>query len=61
VEGRLKHHNSASTPSTKSIAPLWEIKLIEVLPDRSTALIRELEINKKKSRKYVEWLIDQKS
>jgi len=60
VESRLKHHNSASTPSTKSGAPLWEIKLIEVLTDRSAALKRELEIKKKKSRKYIEWLIDQK-
>jgi putative endonuclease len=40
VENRLKHHNSAATSSTKPGAPLWETKLIEVLPDRSAALKR---------------------
>jgi putative endonuclease len=40
VENRLKHHNSVATSSTKPGAPLWEIKLIEVLPDRSAALKR---------------------
>ncbi|WP_026947924.1 GIY-YIG nuclease family protein [Algoriphagus marincola] len=56
-EARLRHHNSASTPSTKAGAPLWEIKYLEKYSDRSSALKRELEIKKKKSRKYIDWLI----
>jgi putative endonuclease len=52
---RLKHHNGGSTPSTKSGAPNWEIRYSETVPDRATAL--KLEIKKKKSRNYIEWLI----
>ncbi|WP_338220892.1 GIY-YIG nuclease family protein [Algoriphagus sp. oki45] len=56
-ESRLKHHNSGATPSAKSGAPFWEIKYLECLLDRSAALKRELEIKRKKSRKYLEYLI----
>ena len=56
-ETRLKHHNSGATPSTKSGAPSWEIKYLEKVADRSIALKRELEIKKKKSRKFIEYLI----
>jgi len=57
LQGRLKHHNGGSTPSTKAGAPDWEIRYTETVPDRSSALKRELEIKKKKSRNYLEWLI----
>ena len=57
VDARLKHHNSGSTPSTKAEAPEWVIKYTESLSNRRSALKRELEIKKKKSRKYIEWLI----
>lgn len=57
LDSRLKHHNAGSTPSTKAGAPLWEIKYLESLPDRTTALKRELEIKNKKSKRYIEWLI----
>jgi putative endonuclease len=57
LESRLKHHNAGSTPSTRPGAPFWEIKYYETHPDRSVALKKELEIKKKKSRKYIEWLI----
>lgn len=57
LESRLKHHNSGATPSTKSGAPHWELKFIENLPDKSSALRREIEIKRKKRRKYIEWLI----
>ena len=57
LQGRLKHHNGGSTPSTKAGAPDWEIRYTESVPDRSSALKRELEIKKKKSRNYIEWLI----
>ena len=52
---RLKHHNAGSTPSTKSGAPNWEIRYTELVSDRTTALKRELELKKKKSRNYIEW------
>ena len=55
LQGRLKHHNAGSTPSTKSGAPNWEIRYTETVPDRTAAL--KLEIKKKKSRNYLEWLI----
>jgi len=57
LESRLRHHNAGSTPSTKSGAPCWEIKYAETLPEKSSALKRELEIKRKKSRQYIEWLI----
>jgi len=60
-EARLKHHNAGATPSTKSGAPFWEIKYLEKVADRSIALKRERDIKKKKSRKYIEWLISSTS
>ena len=54
---RLKHHNAGSTPSTKAGAPDWEIRYTEAVIDRTTALKRELEIKKKKSRNYLKGLI----
>lgn len=56
LQGRLKHHNAGSTPSTKSGAPDWEFRSTETVPDRTTALKRELEIKKKTSRNYIKWL-----
>jgi putative endonuclease len=53
LQKRLKHRNGGSTPSTKSGAPNWEIRYTETVPDRATALKRELEIKKKKSRNYI--------
>ena len=57
LQGRLKHHNAGSTPSTKTGAPVWEIRYTETVPDRAAALKREREIKKKKSRYYIERLI----
>ena len=57
LESRLKHHNAGATPSTRAGAPHWEFKYIESLTDRTAALKRELEIKKKKSKRYIEWLI----
>ncbi|MFD2202332.1 GIY-YIG nuclease family protein [Shivajiella indica] len=56
-KARFKHHNYGATPSTKSGAPDWEIFYQEILPDRTAALKRESEIKRKKSRKYIEWII----
>ena len=43
-------------PSTKYFAP-WNLMYYENFPTRAKASRREIEIKKKKSRKYVEWLI----
>lgn len=51
LDGRLKHHNARLTPSRKSGVPFWEIKSIETLTDRTSALKRKLEIRKKKKSK----------
>lgn len=54
LQGRLKHHNAGSTPSTKSGAPNWDIRYTETVPDRTAALKRELEIKKKKNKNHIE-------
>ncbi|GGZ28896.1 hypothetical protein GCM10007049_22450 [Echinicola pacifica] len=58
LELRIKHHNLSLTPSTKGGAPNWIIKYVETLENRSEALKREILIKKKKSRKYICWLIN---
>ncbi|MCM0060539.1 MAG: GIY-YIG nuclease family protein [Algoriphagus sp.] len=50
LQGRLKHHNAGSTPSTKTGAPDWEILYTKSVPHSTAALKREREIKKKKSR-----------
>jgi putative endonuclease len=57
LDARLRHHNAGLTPSTKSGSPEWTVKYSQILENRSLALKRELEIKRKKSRKYIEWLI----
>jgi len=57
LESRLNHHNAGSTPSTKAGAPHWKLKYSEEYPTRSQARKREYAIKRKKSRKYIEWLI----
>ena len=53
---RLERHNSGRNISTKAGTP-WILKYTEEFATRSEAVTRELEIKKKKSRKYIEWLI----
>jgi putative endonuclease len=53
---RLILHNQGATKSTKSGMP-WRLVYTEVLPDKSTALKREKEIKRKKSRKFTEALL----
>ena len=56
TEIRLQQHNMKRTPSTKSSVP-WEIVYTEEFSTRSDAVKREYEIKRKKSRKYIEYLI----
>lgn len=54
---RLQQHNWSRTPSTKSGIP-WKLVYIEKYMTRSEAVKREYAIKKKKSRKYIEYLIE---
>ena len=58
IEKRLAEHNSGISDYTSS-AQDWVLKYTEYFPDRYTAHQREITIKKKKSRKYIEWLISQ--
>jgi putative endonuclease len=57
VAARLVRHNNKAVSSTKSYIP-WQIVYYEEFSSRVEASNRELEIKKKKSRKYIEFLID---
>ena len=57
---RIERHNSGATPSTKSGRP-WKLVYSESYQNNSDALKREREIKSKKSRKYIEFLITNKS
>jgi putative endonuclease len=54
---RIEQHNSGRTPSTKPGRP-WVLVYQEMFEDKSYAYQRELEIKGKKSRKYIELLIN---
>ena len=56
VDNRLEQHNSGISTFTAK-ANDWELKITEEYSSREMAHKRELEIKKKKSRKYIEWLI----
>jgi len=58
LEDRLYRHKNSGSKSTKK-ANDWELVYTEQLDSKSAANQRELEIKRKKSRKYVEWLISQ--
>jgi putative endonuclease len=53
---RLLQHNSGRNSSTKSGIP-WKVVYTEAFDSNAEARKREAEIKKKKSRKYIEWLI----
>jgi len=53
---RLDEHNSGISTYT-SKANDWVIKYSEPFNSREEAMNRETAIKKKKSRKYIEWLI----
>ncbi|WP_161890244.1 GIY-YIG nuclease family protein [Pontibacter russatus] len=57
MEVRLEQHNAGRNKSTKAGVP-WVLKHTETFEARSTATQRETQIKNKKSRKYIEWLIN---
>ena len=56
VEGRLISHFLGISKYT-SISDDWKLMYTESFQTRNEAICRENEIKKKKSRKYIEWLI----
>jgi putative endonuclease len=60
IETRLNDHLNSRSKFTKN-AKDWILVYFETYNSRSLALKREMEIKKKKSRKYIEFLISQSS
>jgi putative endonuclease len=58
IEARLEQHNVGLSKYT-SKASDWCLVYSEPFENRTIALNRERDIKRKKSRKYIEWLIAQ--
>ncbi|MBK5278396.1 MAG: GIY-YIG nuclease family protein [Bacteroidia bacterium] len=56
---RLDYHNGGRVKSTKNFRP-WKCVYFEEFETKLEANRRELEVKKKKSRKYLEFLIHSK-
>ena len=56
-ESRLEEHNLGATKFTRTGRP-WILVYTEDFEDKKSAIHRELEIKKMKSRKYIENLIN---
>ena len=57
VDQRLQRHNNKMVRSTKAYAP-WALRYTESFSTRALAENREKGIKNKKSRKYIELLVD---
>jgi putative endonuclease len=57
IVDRIRRHNSKVKKGFTAKANDWELVYKEAFADKSSAMPREKEINAKKSRKYIEWLI----
>ncbi|MEL7146462.1 MAG: GIY-YIG nuclease family protein [Bacteroidota bacterium] len=57
LNSRLEKHNSATTGYTSTKQP-WELVYQESYDTKNEALQRELAIKRKKSRGYIEFLIE---
>ncbi|MTI40956.1 GIY-YIG nuclease family protein [Fulvivirga lutimaris] len=60
LEKRLFDHNNSRSKYTKGTSD-WELKWSQEVIDRSEALRLEKQIKSKKSRNYIEFLIDSAS
>ena len=56
LDDRLFRHNNSGSKATKK-AKDWKLVYTEQFDNKTTASQREFEIKRKKSRKYIEWLI----
>jgi len=55
LDNRLIQHNTRKNLGTND----WSIVYYEIFKNRSEAMKRESEIKNKRSRKYIEWMIQQ--
>jgi putative endonuclease len=60
IENRLNDHLNSRSAYTK-VAKDWIMVYFESFDSRSLAVQREMKIKKKKSRKYIEFLISKES
>jgi len=60
IQNRLDDHLNSRSTYTK-LAKDWILVYFENFDSRSLAVKREMEIKKKKSRKYIEFIISQKA
>ena len=56
LQDRIFRHKNSGSKSTKKVND-WKLVYSETFETRAEAMHRETEIKKKKSRKYIEWLI----
>ena len=56
LEIRIRRHNQGDNPSTKPGIP-WDLKFYKSFETKTEAIKFENYIKRKKSRKYIEWLI----
>ncbi|MFO7841502.1 MAG: GIY-YIG nuclease family protein [Fidelibacterota bacterium] len=56
LNSRLDHHNRGASRYTRRGVP-WKIVYVEKYAQKNDAIVRERDIKKKKSRKYIEQLI----
>jgi putative endonuclease len=56
LEKRITYHNSGKVKATRNKGP-WKYVYFEVYETKVEANRRELDIKKKKSRKYIEFLL----
>ncbi len=56
IEKRLEFHNKGLQRYTRNKTP-WKLVYYKIFKNKTEALKREREIKKKKSRKYIEFLI----
>ena len=59
LDERLLSHNGGKVKSTRKKGP-WKVKYVEEYESKLEANRRELEIKSKKSKKFIEYLIDYK-
>ncbi|CAN5245590.1 hypothetical protein BH09BAC2_BH09BAC2_22780 [soil metagenome] len=57
IEERIYRHNNSSGSKFTKVANDWKLMYSEEYLDRSAAYIREMEIKRKKSKRYIEYLI----
>ena len=58
LANRIREHQTGRSPFTRTRGP-WELVYVEVFSTRGEAMKREREIKSRKSRRYIERLVNQ--